>query len=76
MDESQLSSDEIELRLAEEIADYETTAATAREEQSERMRWSKVSIANAFIYNGKYLCGECGGIAGSYILRRNLPRDF
>ena len=49
MDESQLSSDEIELRLAEEIADYETTAATAREVRSERMRWNNVSRANALI---------------------------
>ena len=36
MDEIQLSSEEIELTLAEEIADNETTRATAREEPSQR----------------------------------------
>ena len=47
MDEIQLSSEEIELTLAEEIADNETTHATAREEPSQRKRRKRVDKHNA-----------------------------
>ena len=58
MDEIQLSSEEIELRLAEEIADNETTRATAREEPSQRKRRKNIDKHNAEVdIDGYNLCG-------------------